>query len=83
MSIVDEDGQKFTETQIINQAIGFLFAAHEITPSLMNWLVFELGNHPEWRQKLRDEQQQVRGDELIYRIFLRSRITDLRASKAM
>jgi retinoid hydroxylase len=63
MSIVDEDGKKFTETQIINQAIGFLFAAHETTSSLMNWLVFELGNHPEWRQKLRDEQQQVQGDE--------------------
>jgi retinoid hydroxylase len=63
MSIVDEDGQKFTETQIINQAIGFLFAAHETTSSLMNWLIFELGNRPEWRQKLRDEQQQVLGSE--------------------
>ncbi len=63
MSIVDEDGQKFTETQIINQAIGFLFAAHETTSSLMSWLMFELGNHPEWRQKLREEQQQVLGNE--------------------
>jgi retinoid hydroxylase len=62
MSIVDEDGQKFTETQIINQAIGFLFAAHETTSSLMSWLIFELGNRPEWRQKLRDEQQ-VLGNE--------------------
>jgi cytochrome P450 len=63
MSIVDEDGNKFTETQIINQAIGFLFAAHETTSSLMNWLMFELGNRPEWRQKLRDELQQVAGNE--------------------
>jgi retinoid hydroxylase len=63
MSIVDEDGNKFTETQIINQAIGFLFAAHETTSSLMSWLMFELGNRPEWRQKLRTEQQQVTGNE--------------------
>jgi retinoid hydroxylase len=63
MSIVDEDGNKFTETQIINQAIGFLFAAHETTSSLMSWLMFELGNRPEWRQKLREEQQQVAGNE--------------------
>jgi retinoid hydroxylase len=63
MSIVDEDGNKFTETQIINQAIGFLFAAHETTSSLMNWLMFELGNRPEWRQKLRTELQQVAGNE--------------------
>ncbi|WP_309744782.1 MULTISPECIES: cytochrome P450 [unclassified Chamaesiphon] len=63
MSIVDEDGNKFTETQIINQAIGFLFAAHETTSSLMSWLMFELGNRPEWRQKLRTEQQQVASNE--------------------
>jgi retinoid hydroxylase len=63
MSIVDEDGNKFTETQIINQAIGFLFAAHETTSSLMSWLMFELGNRPEWRQKLRAELQQVAGNE--------------------
>ena len=63
MSIVDEDGDKFTETQIINQAIGFLFAAHETTSSLMSWLMFELGNRPEWRQKLREEQQQVTNNE--------------------
>jgi retinoid hydroxylase len=63
MSIVDEDGNKFTETQIINQAIGFLFAAHETTSSLMSWLMFELGNRPEWRQKLREELKQVAGNE--------------------
>ncbi|WP_310483551.1 cytochrome P450 [Chamaesiphon sp. VAR_48_metabat_403] len=63
MSVVDEDGNKFTEAQIINQAIGFLFAAHETTSSLMSWLMFELGNRPEWRQKLRAELQQVARNE--------------------
>jgi retinoid hydroxylase len=63
MGIVDEDGQKFTETQIINQAIGFLFAAHETTSSLMNWILFELGNRPEWQEKLRAEQLQVMNGE--------------------
>jgi retinoid hydroxylase len=65
MGIVDENGHKFTENQIINQAIGFLFAAHETTSSLMNWIMFELGNRPEWRQKLRDEQQQVVGNDSL------------------
>jgi retinoid hydroxylase len=64
MNILDEDGQPFfTETQIINQIIGFLFAGHETTASLMNWILFELGNRPEWRQKLRDELQQVTGNQ--------------------
>ena len=58
---VDEDGQKFTEMQIVNQAIGFLFAAHETTATLMSWLLFELGNRPEWREKLRAEYRGVIG----------------------
>ncbi len=65
LNTVDEDGNKFTETQVINQAIGFLFAGHDTTSSLMSWLLFELGNRPEWRQKLRDECQQVMGCEPI------------------
>jgi retinoid hydroxylase len=71
LNIVDEDGNKFTENQIINQAIGFMFAGHETTSSLMSWILFELGNRPEWRQKLRDEIQQIVGDRSI-------EITDLR-----
>jgi retinoid hydroxylase len=58
---VDEDGQKFTEMQVANQALGFLFAAHETTATLMSWLLFELGNRPEWREKLRDEYHAVVG----------------------
>ena len=71
LNTVDEDGNKFTETQVINQAIGFLFAGHETTSSLMSWLLFELGNSPKWRQKLRDECQQVMGDKPINMTNLR------------
>jgi retinoid hydroxylase len=71
LNTVDEDGNKFTETEVINQAIGFLFAGHETTSSLMSWLLFELGNSPQWRQKLRDEQQQVMGNEPISMTNLR------------
>ncbi len=71
INTVDEDGNKFTETQVINQAIGFLFAGNDTTSSLMSWLLFELGNSSEWRQKLRDECQQVMGDEPISMTHLR------------
>jgi retinoid hydroxylase len=65
LNTVDEDGNRFTETQVINQAIGFLFAGHDTTSSLMSWLLFELGNSPEWRQKLREEDRQVVGNNPI------------------
>jgi retinoid hydroxylase len=71
LNTVDEDGNKFTETQVINQAIGFLFAGHDTTSSLMSWLLFELGNRPEWRQRLRDECRQVMGDNSIALAHLR------------
>lgn len=68
---VDEDGKKFSETQVINQAIGFLFAAHETTVTLMSFLLFELGNRPEWREKLRDEYREVVGSGAIELAHLR------------
>jgi retinoid hydroxylase len=71
INAVDEDGNRFTETQVINQAIGFLFAGHDTTSSLMNWLLFELGNSPEWRQRLRDECQEVMGEKPISMTNLR------------
>jgi retinoid hydroxylase len=71
VNAVDEDGNKLTEMQVINQAIGFLFAGHDTTSNLMSWLLFELGNSPEWRQRLRDECQQVLGAEQIVMSHLR------------
>jgi retinoid hydroxylase len=71
INAIDEDGNRFTETQVINQAIGFLFAGHDTTSSLMNWLLFELGNSPQWRQRLRDECKEVMGDEPISMTNLR------------
>jgi retinoid hydroxylase len=65
LNTVDEDGNKFTETQVINQAIGLLFAGGDTTSSLFSWLLFELGNSDEWRQRLRNEQQQVMGNQPI------------------
>ena len=71
LNTVDEDGNKFTETQVINQAIGLLFAGGDTTSSLISWLLFELGNSSEWRQRLRDEQQQVMGNNPIAMSHLR------------
>jgi retinoid hydroxylase len=71
LNTVDEDGNKFTETQVINQAIGLLFAGGDTTSSLISWLLFELGNSTEWRQRLRDEQQQVMGNNSIAMSHLR------------
>lgn len=60
MAIQDESGQPyFTETQLVNQVTGFLFAGHETTATLINWLIFELSDRAEWRERLLSELEQV------------------------
>lgn len=60
---VDEDGNRLTQSQVIDQTLLLLFAGHETTATLLSWLLFELGSHPEWRDRLRQEQAQVVGDK--------------------
>jgi len=59
----DEEGNHLSETEVINQALLLLFAGHETTATLLSWLLFELGSHPEWRDRLRLEQAEVVGNE--------------------
>ncbi|NEQ25541.1 MAG: cytochrome P450 [Microcoleus sp. SIO2G3] len=59
----DEEGNHLNETEVINQALLLLFAGHETTATLLSWLLFELGSHPEWRDRLRLEQAEVVGNE--------------------
>jgi retinoid hydroxylase len=71
LQATDEAGTKFTEVQVINQILGFLFAGHETSANLLTWIMFELGNNPTWRQKLRAEQQQVIGSASLSAQHLR------------
>lgn len=63
LAAVDEDGNRLSESEVIDQALLLLFAGHETTATLLSWLLFELGSHPEWRDRLRSEQAQVVGDK--------------------
>lgn len=62
LAAVDEDGNKLSRSQVINEALLLLFAGHETTATLLSWTLFELGNHPSWRQRLREEQTAVVGN---------------------
>lgn len=65
LSSRDEDGNKLTESEVIDQALLLLFAGHETTARLLSWLVYELGIHSHWQERLRSELKQVTGDEPI------------------
>lgn len=59
----DEDGNQLSESEVIDQALLLLFAGHETTAMLLSWLLYELGVHPYWQECLRDELNQIVGNE--------------------
>ncbi|MEO0533733.1 MAG: cytochrome P450 [Cyanobacteria bacterium P01_A01_bin.123] len=63
LTATDEDGNHLSDQEVINQAIFFLFAGHETTASVLSWLLYELGSHPQWQATLRSELMAVAGSE--------------------
>lgn len=61
LAAVDEDGHHLSEAEVIDHTLFMLVAGHETTASLLTWLVYELGCHPEWQARLRSEQEEVLG----------------------
>ncbi len=51
----DEDGNRFTDQEVIDHMIFLWMAAHDTITSSVTTLVYELGRHPSWQQKLRGE----------------------------
>lgn len=51
----DDDGNGFTDQEIVDHMIFLWMAAHDTITSSVTTLVYELGRHPEWQDKLREE----------------------------
>jgi cytochrome P450 len=51
----DEDGNSFTDADIVNHMIFLMMAAHDTTTSTVTTMVYHLAAHPEWQERARDE----------------------------
>jgi len=51
----DEDGNRFTDQEVIDHMIFLWMAAHDTITSSVTTLVYELGRHSDWQEKLRAE----------------------------
>jgi cytochrome P450 len=58
----DEDGEQLTDRQVRDEVMTLLFAGHDTTTSTIAFLFYELAAHPEWADRLREEQREVLGD---------------------
>ncbi len=61
---LDENGQYFSDADIIENFVLLLFAAQDTTTASLVNACLELGRHPEWQRRLRDEARAL-GKETI------------------
>jgi len=50
-----DDGERFGDQQIIDHMSFLMMAAHDTTTSTLTSIFYELGRHPEWQERLREE----------------------------
>jgi cytochrome P450 len=65
---VSEEGERLTDEQVVDHVIFFMMAAHDTTTSALTSLVYELGRHPSWQDRLRQEcarHAEVASDERL------------------
>jgi len=53
--ISDEDGNGFSDDDIVNHMIFLLMAAHDTTTITMTTMAYYLAKHPEWQERVRAE----------------------------
>src|SRR5205085_3043733 len=52
---LDQDGERFTDADVLNHMIFLLMAAHDTSTITVSTAMQHLGQHPEWQQRLREE----------------------------
>lgn len=60
----DEDGNRYTDQEIVDHMIFLMMAAHDTTTSTLTSMIYLLAKHPDWQETLRDEVLAL-GDEPI------------------
>jgi cytochrome P450 len=50
-----EEGESFSDPEILDHMIFLMMAAHDTTTSTLSSMTYELARHPEWQERLREE----------------------------
>ncbi|MFT7687906.1 MAG: cytochrome P450 [Candidatus Azotimanducaceae bacterium] len=51
----NEEGQYYSDEDIVDHIIFLMMAAHDTTTSAITTMIYGLGKHPEWQTKLREQ----------------------------
>ena len=55
----DEDGNRFSDTDVVNHMIFLMMAAHDTSTSTATTMIHQLAAHPEWQERCRDESARL------------------------
>jgi cytochrome P450 len=58
-----EDGEAFTDAEVVNHMVFVMMAAHDTSTSTLSTAIYYLAKHPEWQERLR-KQSLALPDEL-------------------
>jgi cytochrome P450 len=61
-----EQGERFTDQEIIDHMIFLMMAAHDTTTSTLTTMMYLLARHPEWQERLRAEAVSLGRAQLEY-----------------
>ncbi len=56
---VSEDGERFSDAEIVSHLVFLLMAAHDTTTSALTNLIMELGRRPEWQSRVREQSRAI------------------------
>ena len=77
----DDEGNQFTDADIVNHMIFLLLAAHDTTTTTLTSMAYEVAKHPEWQERCRLEADAI--DEPTYDSLQAMADTDLVMKEAL
>lgn len=61
-----EDGERFSDDEVVNHMIFLMMAAHDTTTSALTTMLYCLARHPDWQERLRADAQALPLDHLAF-----------------
>ncbi|KZC10045.1 PREDICTED: cytochrome P450 4c3-like [Dufourea novaeangliae] len=58
---LSQDGEVLTDDDIRDEVNTFMFAGHDTTATSVSWILYALGRHPQYQDKILDEYNSVAG----------------------
>ena len=58
-----EDGERFSDDEVVNHMIFLMMAAHDTTTSTLTTMFYCLARHPQWQERLRQDALALPGEQ--------------------